>query len=73
MPFADGGVAGYGQEGVGQQAEGDVAVPGVPSPNLVMVEADLALGLREALLNRPTVLANPHEFLDWRPFGSVGL
>jgi hypothetical protein len=58
---------------VGEQAEGDVAVPGVPSPYLVVVHAHLALGLGEALFHRSAVLANPDEFLDRRPLGTVGL
>ena len=69
----DGGLARDDQEGVGQQAEGYVAVPGVPLPHLVVVQADLALGLREALLHRPTILARPHQLLDRRPFRAVGL
>jgi len=51
-----------GQEGAGQQAEGDVTVPAIPFPHLVVVQAHLALGLGEALLHRPAVLAHLDEF-----------
>src|SRR5258708_14399550 len=38
---------------MGEQRQGDVAVPGVVAAHLVLVQPHLALGLREALLNRP--------------------
>ena len=46
--------AGDGQEGVGQQGQGDVAVPAWPLADLVVVQADLALGLFEAFLDLPS-------------------
>jgi hypothetical protein len=56
-----GGKARYCQEGVSQKAEGGIAVPGIPPPYLVLVQADLALGLREALFNGPPRVADSHE------------
>jgi hypothetical protein len=44
--------------GVREQAEGDVPVPGLPPAHFVLVQADLALGLREALLDLPGALAH---------------
>ena len=40
-----------GQEALASSAKGDVAVPGVPVAHLVLVEALVVLGAREALLN----------------------
>jgi hypothetical protein len=47
----DGLGAGDGQEGVRQQRQGDVAVPARPPADLVVVQADLTLGLLKALLD----------------------
>jgi hypothetical protein len=49
--------AGDDEEGVGEQAQRDVAVPGLPPSHLVVVEAYLPFGLGEALFYGPTVLA----------------
>ncbi len=38
---------------MGEHGQGDVAVPGVPEADLVVVEADLVLARLEALLDRP--------------------
>jgi hypothetical protein len=38
---------------MGQPHQGDVAIPAWPFADVVVVQADLALGLVEALLNRP--------------------
>ena len=46
--------AGDGQERMGQQGQGDVAVPAWPLADLVVVQADLALGLFEAFLDLPS-------------------
>src|SRR5215217_6138044 len=61
------------QEGVGEQAQGYVAVPGVPPPHLVVVQAHLALGLRKAFFHRPTVVAHPNELFQGRSLGTVCL
>jgi len=58
---------------VGQQAECDVAVPGILPPHLVVVETDLALGHGEALLHGRALLAHPNEFLHGRLLRTVGL
>ena len=44
----DGDLAECGEVGVGQHGERDVAVPAGPGADLVRIEADLALGRREA-------------------------
>ena len=51
--FPPGGLARDDQVGVRQQAERGVAVPGVPFAHLVLVQADLPLRLRQALLDLP--------------------
>ena len=45
-----------GQERVREHREGDVPVPGLVEPDLVVVQAGLVLGLGEAVLNRPPVM-----------------
>ena len=49
----DGDLAEHGEVGVGQHGERDVAVPAGPGADLVLVQADLALGRLEAGLDRP--------------------
>src|SRR4028119_875523 len=44
-----------------QQAQGDEAMPGVPRAHLVLVQADLAFGLREALLDLPPRAAHSEQ------------
>jgi hypothetical protein len=44
------------QGGEGEQREGGVAMPPRPGADLVLVEADLALGELEAGLNQPSIL-----------------
>jgi hypothetical protein len=39
---------------VGQQGQGDVAVPAWPFADFVVVQADLVLGLLEAFLDLPS-------------------
>jgi hypothetical protein len=57
---------------VGQKAQRDVAVPGVPLPDLlVMVHPDLSFCLFEGELYGPALLADPHHFLDGRILGAV--
>jgi hypothetical protein len=48
-----GGAGGDGQEGVGEHGQGGVPVPGPVLADLVVVEAGLALGFREAVLDSP--------------------
>ena len=49
----DGDLAQRGEVGMGQHGERDVAMPAGPRADLVLVEADLALGSLEAGLDRP--------------------
>src|SRR4029453_18078413 len=53
--------AGDGQERMGQQGQGDVAIPARPLADLVVVQADLALSLLKALLHRPPSPGHPHQ------------
>ena len=36
---------------MGQQTQRDLAVPGCPTAHLILIQPDLAFGLREAFLN----------------------
>lgn len=56
------GGGGDGQEGVGEHREGDVSVPGVVPADLVLVQADLALGGLEGLLDGPAGPGDADEF-----------
>ena len=67
-----GGEAGHGQVGVGEQGQGDEAVPGRPGAHLVLVEAHLALRLGEPLLHLPPHAADPHQLLLRRALRPVG-
>ena len=49
----DGDLAQRGEVGMGQHGEREVAMPAGPRADLVLVEADLALGSLEAGLDRP--------------------
>ena len=49
-PFSAGG---HHQEGVGDHGQGGPAVPGAPAADLVLVQADQALGGLKALLDGP--------------------
>ncbi len=65
----DDGLAQNGEIGVGQHGERDVAVPAGPGADLVLVEADLALGRLEAGLDRPAAAGHLHEparAVPWR-------
>ena len=42
------------KETVGKHRQGDVAMPTGPLPDLIVIQPRLPLGLREALLHRPT-------------------
>ncbi|MDF3042568.1 MAG: hypothetical protein K0Q71_5274 [Thermomicrobiales bacterium] len=57
---------------VRQQTERRVAAPGVPCARLVLARADLALRLREALLDLPAALAHAHQLLNRRRFRAIG-
>ncbi len=46
-------VCGDGEEGVGEDGEGDMSVPGVPGADLVVVESDFILAGSEALFDGP--------------------
>ena len=62
----------HGEIGVGQHGERDVAVPAGPGADLVLIEADLALGGLEAGLDRPARAGDPHEVGERRAVGGVG-
>jgi len=62
--FVTGGEAREGEEGVGQEAQREVAVPGVPLPDLLMIHPALSFCLFEGTLYGPTLLANSHQFFD---------
>ena len=53
MPPFGGRGAGDGQESVGRERQDHVAVPAIPAPDLVVIQADPALGRLGALLDRP--------------------
>src|SRR3712207_3164183 len=61
----------YRQVGMGEQAKGYVAVPAVPLPYLVFVEADLALGLLEAICYDPAPARDFDQLVDGRVRRSV--
>jgi hypothetical protein len=46
---------------MGQQRQGDVAIPAWPLADLLVVQADLALDLLEAFLNRPPGSGHPDQ------------
>src|SRR4051794_7698538 len=58
-----------GEDGVGEHREGGVAMPGVPGPDLVLVEADLALAGLEALLDAPAGSGDADEGVEADPGG----
>jgi hypothetical protein len=55
-----------------QQAQGHEAMPGVPRAYLVVVQADLAFGLREALLDLPSHAAHAEQLRFRGVLGPVG-
>jgi len=67
----DGGAAQHGEVGVRQQGEGDVPVPAGPGAHLVLVEADLALGVFEAVLDDPAGAGHLHQFGERGRLGRV--
>src|SRR5215207_4491122 len=71
--LATSGEAGDDQEGVSQQAQRDVAVPGLPLPDLIMVHPSLSFSLLEGGFYGPPLLANPDQLLYRRILGAVGL
>src|SRR3954453_5561148 len=71
--FVTGGEARDHQEGVGQEAKGDVAVPGAPLPDLVMVHPNLSFCLFEGELYGPALLAGPYQLLNRRILGTISL
>ena len=68
----DGDLAQHGEVGVGQHGERDVAVPAGPGADLVLVEADLALGGLEAGLDRPARAGHLHQVGERGAVGGVG-
>lgn len=51
---------------------GDMAVPAVPGAVLAMVEAEIVLGAKEALLDRPAPVGGAGEFGQRRGLRRVG-
>src|SRR5215210_1457751 len=48
------GCSNGGEEGVSEQREGDVTIPAVPAPHLVVGQSHLPFGLLEAPLHAPS-------------------
>lgn len=67
----DSDLAQHGEIGVGQHGEGHVAVPAGPGADLVLVEADLALGGLEASFDRPTRAGHLDEIGECRAVDRV--
>lgn len=57
---SDGG-GDVGEQGVGEHGQGGPAVPGVPAADLVLVEADVAFGGLEVLLDSPALSGHGDE------------
>ena len=49
---------------MGEHGQGDVAVPGVPAADLVVIQAGLVLGGAEAFLDRPAGPGDAHQLAD---------
>lgn len=62
---------GDGREGVGEHREGDVPVPAGVLTDLVVVQAGLALGGLEGLLDRPPGAGDAHQIGQAHALGSV--
>ena len=58
---------------MGQQAQRDVAVPGAPLPELVMVHPDLSFCFFEGTLYDPALPADPEQFLHRGILRALGL
>ena len=54
-----------GHHGEGKHDEGDMTMPTMPRPGLVVIETELVLGSLEAVLDRPTAALNADERVDW--------
>jgi hypothetical protein len=52
------------EETLGDHGKGDVPVPGVVEPNLVVVEPDVSFPSLEAFLDGPSGARDPDEFTD---------
>jgi hypothetical protein len=50
-----------GQEGMGQQGQRDVAIPGVPATDLILIQAHIILGALEALFDAPVETSHPRQ------------
>ena len=53
--------AGDGEQRMRQEAEGDLAMPPVPAPDVVLVEATLPIGRLEGVFARPAPAGHPHK------------
>src|SRR5438067_2319949 len=54
-----------GQERMGQQGQGDVALPAVPAADLVLVQPDLAFAFLKTLLDRPARSSHASQAIQW--------
>src|SRR5215210_2053756 len=59
-----------GEESMGEEREGDVAVPAAPATDLVVGEAHFPLRLLEADLHPPSAAGRPRQSPERRPLGS---
>src|SRR5919108_4934118 len=60
-----------GQERVGQQRQGDMAMPAIPAADLILVQSRLAFALLEALLDRPARTGDAGQRAERRLWRSV--
>src|SRR5215510_10335414 len=49
------------QKALGQHDQGEMAMPAIPAPALVVVQATFALGILIELLNRPAAMRQCHQ------------
>ena len=56
---------------MGEHRQGDVSVPAVVAADLVLVQADLALGALEGLLDRPAGAGDPDQLAQRGAVGAV--
>ena len=68
----DDDLAECGEVGVRQHGQGDVAVPAGPGADLVLIQADLALGGLEAGLDRPARAGDLDEVGECGAVGGMG-
>src|SRR5687768_306493 len=64
------GCSNSGEESVGEQREGDVTIPAVPAPHLVVGQSNLSFGLLEADLHPPSAAGRLRQRLERNTLGS---